>query len=65
MSAEKVQIKFLGGYTLSETIGQGSYSKVYLAYKHPNHDKFAIKRIEKQGMGDHEIESVHREIEVM
>jgi len=55
----------VGPYILAETVGQGTYGKVKLAHHKDTNAKVAVKILVKANMKPHEIERVHREIEIM
>ena len=52
MALKEGYMKLLGNYTLTEKIGEGSSSQVFLAFKHPEHTPYALKSISKEHLKD-------------
>lgn len=56
----------IGNYTISTTIGQGTFGKVYLGVHSPTGEKVAVKVLEKEKITEKDdIERVAREISIL
>eukprot|EP00027_Filamoeba_sp_ATCC50430_P011920 CAMPEP_0168565058 /NCGR_PEP_ID=MMETSP0413-20121227/13601_1 /TAXON_ID=136452 /ORGANISM="Filamoeba nolandi, Strain NC-AS-23-1" /LENGTH=717 /DNA_ID=CAMNT_0008596821 /DNA_START=116 /DNA_END=2266 /DNA_ORIENTATION=+ len=59
------QLKSIGDYYITKTVGQGSYGKVKLAYHRDSKEYVAIKILQKAKMLPPELERARRETEIL
>lgn len=68
-NVDTIMAKRLGNYHVSKLLGQGTFSKVKLAYHVKTNDKVAIKYISKNSGGskddDNQLEVIRREISIL